>query len=288
MRLLSSPLATRLVLALRQSGPAELTALSGIMETTPSSVQRALAILVDDGIVEARGVGRQRSYRLLEDSKVAEHLEALAEMTTDHRTVLAIVARANPSVEFLALRGDEVVVVFRKHGRTLDRSRAAAVINRVSRQERLSARLLHHGDVRSELEGDSRLRDEVSSADILFGRLDMTFPDRSGHRSANGTFLGHVNPHVRMPSRRVFSSLKRRYGVRTLRIFGSAVRSDFRPDSDIDIAVQLAPGTTRRADVRASLEEELEHYLQRDVDVVLEDTLRPAVRSLVERQSVAV
>jgi predicted nucleotidyltransferase len=35
----------------------------------------------------------------------------------------------------------------------------------------------------------------------------------------------------------------RRYGVRRLALFGSALRDDFGPKSDIDLLVELLPGT---------------------------------------------
>lgn len=38
------------------------------------------------------------------------------------------------------------------------------------------------------------------------------------------------------------AGLCRRYGIRRLSIFGSAIRGDLRPDSDVDILVDYAPG----------------------------------------------
>jgi predicted nucleotidyltransferase len=161
------------------------------------------------------------------------------------------------------------------------------VVGRIARRIGLSPRFLYHEDVRAQLLTDSRLRGALGSADVLYGTLDLSFPDRSQHRRGGGRVLGRINPDLRLPSRRALSSLKRVHGVRRLRVFGSAVRSDFRRDSDVDVAVRLAPGITRRAEVRASLEEELERLLRRDVDVVLEETLKPSVREVVEREGVA-
>src|SRR5256885_7025067 len=103
MRLFSSTLAMRAILALRQSGPARLAELAGFLETGTSSLQRALEILVDDRVVRADGEGRARAYRLRPDLALLEHLEPLVEMKADPRDALAHVARANPSVEFLAI-----------------------------------------------------------------------------------------------------------------------------------------------------------------------------------------
>ena len=63
--------------------------------------------------------------------------------------------------------------------------------------------------------------------------------------------------------------LCRRYGVRRLAVFGSALRSDFRPDSDVDFLVEFVgddagPWMGKYTD----LGEELKALLNRDVDVV--------------------
>ena len=40
------------------------------------------------------------------------------------------------------------------------------------------------------------------------------------------------------------AALCRRYHIRRLALFGSALRDDFGPDSDIDLLVEFEPGTT--------------------------------------------
>jgi uncharacterized protein len=82
-------------------------------------------------------------------------------------------------------------------------------------------------------------------------------------------------------------SIKRRHGVRRLRLFGSSVRTDFRPDSDVDIAVTLDRGLRPDRAKLEALEAELETRLGHDVDLVLESELRPPVRYLVDKESVA-
>lgn len=286
MRLFRSAQALRALIGLRHSRAAGLTELATCLETGISSVQRALEILAADGLIEVESDGRRRDYSLREGNEAIGHLEALAELALDANDVLAIVARANPAVEFLAVGGDEIVVVFGKHGRARDQSRAAKAIGRIADRRGLRRRLLYHEDVRSRLQADPRLREQLVGARVLHGSLEASFPDRARHREQGGSPLGRVNPGLRLPSRRTLASLKRRHGVRRLRVFGSAVRSDFRPESDVDVAVELAAGTTGRLEARASIEEELERYLQRDVDVVLEESLRPAVRALVDREGV--
>jgi predicted nucleotidyltransferase len=50
----------------------------------------------------------------------------------------------------------------------------------------------------------------------------------------------------------------RRYGVKELSLFGSAIRGEMRPDSDIDILVEFEPGVRIGLIRFESLAEELE------------------------------
>ena len=58
----------------------------------------------------------------------------------------------------------------------------------------------------------------------------------------------------------------RRHHVRRLALFGSVLRKDFRPDSDIDVLVEFEPGHALGLAFFA-LEEELEQMLGRTVDL---------------------
>ncbi len=58
----------------------------------------------------------------------------------------------------------------------------------------------------------------------------------------------------------------RRNHLRRLTLFGSVLRDDFRPDSDVDVLVEFEPGT--RVGLRFFvLEEELSKILGRKVDL---------------------
>lgn len=59
-----------------------------------------------------------------------------------------------------------------------------------------------------------------------------------------------------------------RWKVRELALFGSVLRDDFRPDSDIDILVTFAPEAKRGVFVLAQMQEELETLFGRSVDLV--------------------
>jgi len=59
----------------------------------------------------------------------------------------------------------------------------------------------------------------------------------------------------------------RRYHIRKLALFGSVLRDDFRPDSDIDMLVEFEPGATPGLIRLAGMEIELTEMLGRKVDL---------------------
>ena len=58
----------------------------------------------------------------------------------------------------------------------------------------------------------------------------------------------------------------RRHHVRELSLFGSILRNDFRPDSDIDVLVEFDPGQTPGF-AFVGMQEELSGILGRNVDL---------------------
>jgi len=69
-------------------------------------------------------------------------------------------------------------------------------------------------------------------------------------------------------SRDKIAEFCRRWKVTELALFGSVLRDDFRPDSDIDVLVTFAPDSTRRFYDLIDMKEELESMLGRKVDLV--------------------
>ncbi len=59
----------------------------------------------------------------------------------------------------------------------------------------------------------------------------------------------------------------RRHHIRKLALFGSVLRDDFRPDSDVDVLVEFEPGHTLGLLRMAGLELELGDLLGRRVDL---------------------
>jgi uncharacterized protein len=68
-------------------------------------------------------------------------------------------------------------------------------------------------------------------------------------------------------------SLALRRGVTSVRVFGSMVRGEDRADSDVDLLVTLAPGTSALA--LGGLLLDAQELLGRRVDVVTEASLHP-------------
>jgi predicted nucleotidyltransferase len=80
--------------------------------------------------------------------------------------------------------------------------------------------------------------------------------------------------------------LRKRYGVKTLAVFGSMARGDDREQSDVDILVTFSGKAT--FDNFMGLKLELEDLLGRPVDLGTPETLRPEMRDAVERDLIHV
>jgi len=74
-------------------------------------------------------------------------------------------------------------------------------------------------------------------------------------------------------------ALARRRGVTGVRVFGSMSRGDGSDNSDVDLLVTLAPGTSALA--LGGLLMDAQELLGRRVDVVTESSLHPALRDSV-------
>ncbi len=80
--------------------------------------------------------------------------------------------------------------------------------------------------------------------------------------------------------------LRRRYGVKTLAVFGSMARGDDREGSDVDILVTFdGPATF---DNFMGLKLDLEDLLGRPVDLGTPETLRPEMQAGIERDLIHV
>jgi predicted nucleotidyltransferase len=80
--------------------------------------------------------------------------------------------------------------------------------------------------------------------------------------------------------------LRKKYGVRSLAVFGSMARGDDREDSDVDILVTFEGKAT--FDNFMGLKLDLEDLLGRRVDLGTPSTLRPEMRAEVEEDMIHV
>ena len=82
--------------------------------------------------------------------------------------------------------------------------------------------------------------------------------------------------HIDIPKERIAEFCRRNH-IRRLALFGSVLRDDFGPDSDVDVLVEFEPGATPGL-AFFSIQSELSDMLARSVDLLTPGSLRPAYR----------
>jgi len=86
-----------------------------------------------------------------------------------------------------------------------------------------------------------------------------------------------MSPKVRIDRQKI-AELCRRYGVAELALFGSVLRDDFRPDSDVDVLVSFGPAAKISLLELAELRADLNDLFGREVDLVERAGLRNPFR----------
>ena len=76
-----------------------------------------------------------------------------------------------------------------------------------------------------------------------------------------------MSPHINLDMDRI-KEFCRRWGITELALFGSVLRDDFRPDSDVDVLVTFAPDSPVTLFTLGDCEDELGDILGRKVDLV--------------------
>jgi hypothetical protein len=86
-----------------------------------------------------------------------------------------------------------------------------------------------------------------------------------------------VSPHISI-DRDAVSAFCRRHHIRRLALFGSVLRDDFGPDSDIDVLVEFQPGHVPGLDF-VRIEREFSQFLGgRRVEMITPKSLSPRIR----------
>jgi len=91
---------------------------------------------------------------------------------------------------------------------------------------------------------------------------------------------------IDIPQERI-AAFCRENGIRRLAFFGSVLRDDFRPDSDVDVLVEFQSGVRVGYLSLARMTRQLTVILGRNVDMRTPAELHPAFRDEVLREAVS-
>ena len=301
-RLVASEHGLRALVALSQRPeglrPAEIAT---ILAVPFSSAERALRVLEDDGLVEHR----DRRFALLASGRAKGAVRAgagaraqaavrFALAMVDPIETLAVLARANPAVEFAGIDEEGAgtaelgaVLVIRRFAEPADEALIVdALAGLGALHGELRVEILDKSALRERLLDDRAPRDRALQMRVLAGSVDRSFPDRTRHGDENAPPLRRLHDGVVVPSDRRLRALARRHGLRRMVAFGSATRADFRPDSDLDLLVEPARGHRFGLRQRAALVADAETLFERDVDLVAFGEVRPALAERIAREGV--
>jgi len=161
-------------------------------------------------------------------------------------------------------------------------SRAAELLRRARQQSGLTQSALAqlagmNQSVISEYE-NGRREPSFDAVDRLVSATGLVI-DFSGPAKQAGSTLNRVRSSA-AELRRALTPL----GARQISLFGSVARDEDSETSDIDLLVDVDPGTGMFALLR--MQQEAESILGRRVDLVPRDGLKPAVAESVERESI--
>lgn len=76
-----------------------------------------------------------------------------------------------------------------------------------------------------------------------------------------------MSPRIELDTKKI-EEFCRRWGIVEFALFGSVLRDDFRPDSDVDVLVTFAPDTRIGLFTYSRMEDELAEILGRPVDII--------------------
>ena len=93
-----------------------------------------------------------------------------------------------------------------------------------------------------------------------------------------------MSPKLRLPTRGL-AAFCRRWKIEELAIFGSALREDFGPESDVDLLARFAPDAQWSLLDHVRMEDELAALLGRPVDLVCRDAVEQS-RNWIRREAI--
>jgi hypothetical protein len=86
-----------------------------------------------------------------------------------------------------------------------------------------------------------------------------------------------AQPKINIPKDKI-EDFCRRWKIREFALFGSVLRDDFRPDSDVDVLLVFEPDGGITFNNRVEMQDELTAIFSREVDLVEQDAIRNPFR----------
>ena len=93
-----------------------------------------------------------------------------------------------------------------------------------------------------------------------------------------------MNPNISIPSEQL-AAFCQGHGIKQLAVFGSALRDDFGPESDVDLLVEFEPDRIPGLLGLAGMEIELSELLGREVDLLTREEVEGS-RNYIRRKSI--
>lgn len=85
-------------------------------------------------------------------------------------------------------------------------------------------------------------------------------------------------------SRNDIANFCQNWGITEMALFGSVLREDFQPCSDIDFLITFAPNARQGLLTLAKIKHELELMLDRPVDLALKDSIKTSENWIIRRE----
>lgn len=95
-----------------------------------------------------------------------------------------------------------------------------------------------------------------------------------------------MNKHQIIARIKANRALLEEFSVKSISVFGSVVRNESRPESDVDILVEFEPNSRIGFFTFARLQRRLSDILGRPVDLVTPDALHKAMKSRILEEAV--
>ncbi|MEX1171431.1 MAG: nucleotidyltransferase domain-containing protein, partial [Chloroflexota bacterium] len=285
-RLVASENALRTLVILSQRAGGDdglrISEVADALEISYTGAQKAIDILVADGLADASS----HRHAVGAGPRAQEAVRfALSRLPAD--VALAALARGNEAVEFAGTDDRGSIIVFRRFSEPGAEARiraAVATLQEFSPSTRVE--FVRKENLRRRLVSDLAPRRRAAGMRVLAGSVDRSFPDRTRHGDFDARPLGRLNDAIAAPAARRLRALAREYGLRRITAFGSATRSDFREDSDIDLLVEAAAGRELGLAERVGLIGDAERLFGRDVDLLIAPVRRISLAERTRRDGV--